>query len=289
MCLTTTITNFIDKAQTNYARCLFLDFSSAFNTIRVEYLIPSLQHLDSNITQWIISFLSNRRQQTISINNNLLSDTLITNTGTPQGSVLSPLLFSLYTDGIRSRCQNFHVLKYADDTCLIGLIGNPSDLDCYFSEVNRIANQCSDLDLLLNAGKTKEMLFSTKRERPVSPSLLLNGSVISFCESTKYLGVEIDQKLRFEAHIQNVVRKANQRMYIIKNFLYLSTKPLACMLFKSFIVSLIMYCLPVLYPAIYQRDKKDMRKIFKDASSLGLQLNYDLDTLVDTHLKNRVM
>jgi hypothetical protein len=61
------------------------------------------------------------------------------------------------------------------------------------------------------------------------------------------------------------------------------------MLFKSFILSLIMYCLPVLYPAIYQRDKKDMRKIFKDASSLGLQPNYDLDTVVKTHLKNRVM
>ena len=138
MCLTTIVTNSINKAQTNSARCLFLDFSSAFNTIRVEYLIPLLQHLDSNITQWIISFLSNRRQQTIS--NNKLSDIIITNTGTPQGSVLSPLLFSLYTDGIRSRSQNFRVLKYADDTCLIGLISNPSDLDCYFSEVNRISN-----------------------------------------------------------------------------------------------------------------------------------------------------
>ena len=109
MCLTTTITNFIDKAQTNYARCLFLDFSSAFNTIRVEYLIPLLQHLDTNITNWIISFLSNRRQQTIV--NSTLSDTTITNTGTPQGSVLSPLLFSLYTDGIRSGIDNFHVLN----------------------------------------------------------------------------------------------------------------------------------------------------------------------------------
>ena len=126
-----------------------------------------------------------------------------------------------------------------------------------FSEVNRISNQCSDVDLLLNTGKTKEALFRTKPDRPFSPSLVLNGSFKMFF--------------------------LNERMYIIKNFLYLSTKPLACMLFKSFIVSLIMYCLPVLYHTIYQRDKKDMRKIFKDASSLGLQLNYDLDTLVNTH------
>ena len=51
MCLTTTVTNFIDKAQNNYARCLFLDFSLAFNTIREDNLIPLLLHLDSNITQ----------------------------------------------------------------------------------------------------------------------------------------------------------------------------------------------------------------------------------------------
>ena len=61
-------------------------------------------------------------------------------------------------------------------------------------------------------------------------------------------------------------------MYIVKNFLYPSTKPLACMLFKSFIVSLVMYRLPVLYPAMYQRDKKDIRKIFKDTTSQGLEL-----------------
>ena len=87
LCLTTTITNFIDKSATNYARCLFLDFSSAFNTIRVEYLIPLLQHLDSNVTGWVTSFLSNRVLQTMV--NNQLSAPISTNTGTLQGSVLS--------------------------------------------------------------------------------------------------------------------------------------------------------------------------------------------------------
>ena len=122
LCLTTTITNFIDKSATNYARCLFLDFSSAFNTIRVEYLIPLLQHLDSNVTGWVTSFLSNRVQQTMV--NNKLSAPILTHTGTPQGSVLSPLLFSLYTNRITSNLSNITVLKYADDTCVIGLVGS---------------------------------------------------------------------------------------------------------------------------------------------------------------------
>ena len=85
-----------------------------------------------------------------------------------------------------------------------------------------------------------------------------------------YLGVEIDHKLRFETHSQNVVRKASQRMYIVRIFLYLSTKPIACMLFKNLMCQL-SYCLPVLYPAMYQRYKKEIRKIFKDANSLGLE------------------
>ena len=65
------------------------------------------------------------------------------------------------------------VLKYADDTCLIGLISNSSDLDCYLSEVNRISNYCTDLDLLFEAGKTKEMLFSTKQDKPSSLLVIL--------------------------------------------------------------------------------------------------------------------
>ena len=54
-------------------------------------------------------------------------------------------------------------LKYADDTCVIGLVGNDLDLCNYISEINRSFKQCMDLHLLLDASQTKEMLFSTQR------------------------------------------------------------------------------------------------------------------------------
>ena len=117
-----------------------------------------------------------------------------------------------------------------------------------------------DLDLLLNASKTKEMLFSTQRLKPDSPQLILDGTEILFCEKVKYLGIDIDHKLRFEDYVQRITGKASQRMYVVKNFLYLSSKPLACMLFKSFVVSLLMYCLPVLFTSVYARDKKLRRR-----------------------------
>jgi hypothetical protein len=229
LCLISTITSFIDQNSTNYARCLFLDFSSAFNTINISNLITELQHLDSRVTNWVSSFLTGRKQRTVV--NNILSTSVTTNTGTPQGSVLSPLLFSAYTNRIRSEQSNITILKYADDTCVIGCISDDNNLSTYFNEIKRVSNQCEELDLLLNPTKTQEMLFSTKRDKPQSPALDLNGVKIDLCDNVKYLGVLIDDKLRFSNHVTKVVSKASQRMFIIRTFLYQSTKPLASMLF----------------------------------------------------------
>ena len=118
LCLTTTVTNFIDQNSSYYARCLFLDFSSAFNTIDVRHLLPELKHLDSNVINWIASFLTGRTQRTVV--NNIMSKPITTYTGTPQGSVLSPLLFSIYTNRLVSECSNVTIVKYADDTCIMG-------------------------------------------------------------------------------------------------------------------------------------------------------------------------
>ena len=84
------------------------------------------------------------------------------------------------------------------------------------------------------------MLLSTREEKPYSEPLILNGTEITFCEKMKYFGVQLNDRFRFADHAENVVnnQKANQRMHIVRNFLYLSTKPLVCMLFKSFVQSM---------------------------------------------------
>ena len=167
-------------------------------------------------------------------------------------------------------------------------MSSDNHLSNYFNEISRIASLCHDLDLVLNPSKTQEMLFSTKRDKPHSPCLELGGVNIDFCETVKYLGILIDHKLRFESHVNNVVTKASQRMFIIRTFMYKSTKPLACMLFKSFIVSVITYCLPILYTSIYARDKKDLRRVFKAGSKLGLDVDDDLDKFIDNRAHNLI-
>ncbi|KAI2644150.1 RNA-directed DNA polymerase from mobile element jockey [Labeo rohita] len=106
----------------NYARILFVDFSSAFNTIMPDLLSDKLTQLSvpTSICQWITSFLTDR-QQLVRLGK-LTSRTITTSTGAPQGCVLSPLLFSLYANDCTSKDPSVKLLKFADDTTVIGLI-----------------------------------------------------------------------------------------------------------------------------------------------------------------------
>uniref|UniRef100_A0A8C6P8Y0 Reverse transcriptase domain-containing protein n=1 Tax=Nothobranchius furzeri TaxID=105023 RepID=A0A8C6P8Y0_NOTFU len=102
----------LDQPRT-YARILFVDFSSAFNTVIPEILTSKLSQLTVSpaMCQWISSFLTNRSQHVRL--NNVTSGTRMISTGTPQGCVLSPLLFSLYINDCTSNDSAVKILKFA--------------------------------------------------------------------------------------------------------------------------------------------------------------------------------
>ena len=114
----------LDTPKTS-ARILFLDFSSAFNTIQPHILLQKLRAMlvNPSLRKWIWDFLTNRKQW-VKINNTI-SSTITTNSGAPQGCVSSPALFSVYTSDCRpvdSSISKDHLFKYADDKVLLGLI-----------------------------------------------------------------------------------------------------------------------------------------------------------------------
>ena len=83
-------------------RILYIDFSSAFNTIQSHILLNKLLGMGVNcyLLKWIFSFLTQRPQSTTV--GDVKSSVIVTNRGAPQGCVMSPVLFSLYTDDCRS-------------------------------------------------------------------------------------------------------------------------------------------------------------------------------------------
>ena len=107
----------------SYARLLFfLDFSSAFNMIIPQKLFDKLlqRNVHPSLCHWIRDFLLDRRQ-VVKVNG-LCSGPRVLNTGAPQGCVLSPLLFTLFTYECVSSDPSVLVAKFSDDTTDIGLI-----------------------------------------------------------------------------------------------------------------------------------------------------------------------
>lgn len=154
------------ESANSYARILFLDFSSAFNTIVPYQLFEKLQKLKvpDTLCKWTLDFLLNRTQ-VVKINN-MFSAPLTLNTGAPQGCVLSPLLFTLFTNDCVSNHDSVLFLKFSDDTTIEGLIRN-SDESAYREEIRAMVDWCDAHNLQLNVQKTKEMIVDFRKKRPL--------------------------------------------------------------------------------------------------------------------------
>ena len=133
---------------------LFIDDSSVFNTIVPSKLINKLRTLGLNtsLCNWILDFLTGC-PQVVRVGNNT-SATLILNTGAPQGCVLSPLLYSLFTHDCVVRHDSNTIINFADDTTVVGLITDNNET-AYREEVRDLAMWCQDNNLPLKVIKTK--------------------------------------------------------------------------------------------------------------------------------------
>ncbi|KAI3360426.1 hypothetical protein L3Q82_002332 [Scortum barcoo] len=176
---------------TTYMRMLFVDFSSAFNTVIPDKLILKLHNLGlpSSLCHWIRDFLTNR-PQVVRIGDNT-SSTLVLNTGTPQGCVLSPALFTLFT----SDCSAIHstntVIKFADTTTIVGLISDNDKTHYSREEIQHLTQWCSNNNLVLNTSKTKEVIVDYRRSRRTehAPLLIIHGEAVERVNNIKFLGI----------------------------------------------------------------------------------------------------
>uniref|UniRef100_A0A8K9XPW6 Reverse transcriptase domain-containing protein n=1 Tax=Oncorhynchus mykiss TaxID=8022 RepID=A0A8K9XPW6_ONCMY len=207
----------IDKR--HYCAAVFIDLAKAFDSVNHNILIGRLDSLgfSNDCLAWFTNYFSDRVQCVKS--EGLLSGPLTVSMGVPQGSILGPTLFSVYVNDVAIAAGDSLIHLYADDTILY-TSGPPLDtvLTNLQTSFNAIQLSFRGLQLLLNASKTKSMLFNRSLPEPARPSSIttLDGSELEYVDNYKYLGVWLDCKLSFQTHIKHLKSKIKYRI----GFLY---------------------------------------------------------------------
>lgn len=206
-----------------YQITLFCDFTKAFDTISHNILLEKLYNygIRGKAHSWFRSYLLNRKQYT-SFNNTSSSCNVIS-CGVPQGSILGPVLFLLYINDITRCTDKVKFLLYADDTTIFIQGSNLHNISITLNnELNQVTNWIKANRLNLNLNKTQYMVSCPLMTRSANTIIKLDNIVLKEVNEFKFLGVILDNKLKWKSHIETIQTKVSLLtgvMYKIRSYL----------------------------------------------------------------------
>ena len=278
------ISSHLDTSPSNYCRILYADFSSAFNAMNTDILIQKLHTLNFPLylINWYHDFLVNRPQN-VKLGSKI-SETKSLSNGCPQGCVSSPLLYIIYTNDCTSGKSNCHIIKYADDTAIIGLMSDGESENAYHQQIDNFRSWCVDNRLELNVSKTKEQFFDFRQHKTDMKTAQIENKDVESVNSFKYLGIIIDQDLRFTTHAISLHKKCTQRLYILRKLRSFNvSKKTLKQVYNALVLSVLTYGIAVWYGACPLRTKCKLQRIVREAAKI---INIPLDSLDSIYKRN---
>ena len=226
-----------------YAVCVFLDYSACFDTLSRDILISKLYRygvrgLPLNL---IKSYFADRKQY---VNYKDAKSSMVNqDIGVIQGSKCGPMFYDIYSSDISQLCDSDEYLMFADDTCIIYVNENLNELIQHVNNrLAAISDWCKFNKLCLNASKCNYMLITNKIVDN-DPIIYIDHDQISRVNCYKYLGVYMDDKLRYGRQIE-VLKVTLSRFcgmsYRLKEHLNLKA---AKNIYYSCVFSCVKYCM----------------------------------------------
>jgi hypothetical protein len=227
-----------------------MDIKKAFDSIYHNILMSKMKNqfgIHDNELNWFTSYLTDR-EQVCCVNDHISSRKLI-KSGVPQGSILGPLMFLLYINDLPQYLKFTTPGLYADDTQIFASSDNHDELvDLLNSDLENISRWLSDNKLQHHATKTKLMFIGSAyniRNKIGDKSVIFRNMPLTHYRSFKCLGVELDEHLSWEVHVNAICKKISAGIGVLKR-----TKPFVPnetlhTIYKALIQPYFDYCSPL--------------------------------------------
>ena len=290
MSLTEAIRNTLDNKC--FGCGILVDLQKAFDTVNHNILLSKLEHygIRGCALQWFRSYLSDRKQ-CVSVNGSN-SDLLSVTCGVPQGSVLGPLLFLIYTNDLPNASKRLTFYLFADDTNIYYESKDLANLTKTVNKELRLVKKWVDANKLsLNIDKTI-IIHSSSSNVPSGSNTKIGKKQTKRVKFVKFLGILLDEHLSWKYHLSELAKKLARTcgmFFKIRNLLPLDV--LVC-LYNALFLSFLQYGLIVwgqtyasYIDPIFKLQKKAVRAIsFQPHMSPSLPIFNDFKLLTLSEL-----